>query len=472
MKQKTVASSSKIPSKAKAKTVRLISKDEFVVKLFSKSEKSKILGIISNVEKKDLLVCHELLNCSKDDRYKISSKAKLTTLSIQNIQTIVKNTNNHSLLIACLHLTVDQKTFLYIYEKMNKLGLLDDLYNFLNKHKKVPIINSYLHSIFSSDTYNETTTGSFKYDLFNLTLNLINNESLLLEQMKKDRTSKIVGNLKPVDMQRLIDIFIYGRALSISELILSQNLETVPIEFVRNLRAKLTSVLIVEVLKNENISHSIKHLSLFIEPRLKEIIGNAQNLESILPLLLVRTQLKNFGLFDLIADKTKELLGKKEELAILLEDPFLRAIEFKNDELIQLLDKQKVDLLHSEEELKSSKVQIEKLKKLINLSGERNMGDARNEIDTRAQRDRQVRIDIYKELIKVFEKDLNTSTAILENFGLEQIGLVGEKFAWDQEICESITRESLIEGLVVKPGYIWWDGNSKVVIRRILLKAL
>ena len=52
MKQKTVASSSKIPSKVKAKTVRLISKDEFVVKLFSKSEKSKILEIISNVEKK------------------------------------------------------------------------------------------------------------------------------------------------------------------------------------------------------------------------------------------------------------------------------------------------------------------------------------------------------------------------------------------------------------------------------------
>jgi hypothetical protein len=175
MRNKTEASSNKIPSKITAKPVRLISKDEFVVKLFSKSEKSKISEIISKVEKKDLLVCNELLNCSKDDRYKINSKVKLTTLSIQNIQTIVKNTNNHSLLIACLHLTVDQTTFLYIYEKMNKLGLLDDLYNFLNKHKKVHNINSYLHSIFSSDSYNETTTGSFKYDLFNLTLNLIHN---------------------------------------------------------------------------------------------------------------------------------------------------------------------------------------------------------------------------------------------------------------------------------------------------------
>jgi hypothetical protein len=472
MKNKTVTSSKKIPSKITAKPVRLISKDEFVVKLFSNSERSKMSEIISKVEKKDLLVCNELLNCSKDDRYKINSKVKLTTLSIQNIQTIVKNTNNHSLLIACLHLTVDQTTFLYIYEKMNKLGLLDDLYSFLNKHKKVHNINSYLQSIFSSDSYNETTIGSFKYDLFNLTLNLINNDSLLLEQMKKDRTSKIVINLKPVDVQKLIDIFINGRALSISELILSQNLETVPIEFVRNIRAKLSPFLIVEVLKNENISNSIKHLSLFIEPRLKEIIGNAQNLESILPLLLVRNQLKSFGLFDLLAEKTKELLGKKEELAILLEDPFLRAIELKNDELVQLLDNQKMDLSHYRDELKSSKVQIEKLEKLINVSKERNMGDARNEIDTRAQRDRQVRIDIYKELIKVFEKDLNTSNVILENFGLEEIGLVGERFAWDQEICESITRESLIEGLVVKPGYIWWDGNSKVVIRRILLKAL
>ena len=122
MKQKTVASSSKIPSKISTKTVTSISKDEFVAKLFSKSEKSKISEIISKVEKKDLPICQELLNCFKDDRYKISSKVKLTTLSIQNIQTIVKNTNNHSLLSACLYLIFDQKTFLFIYEKMNKLG--------------------------------------------------------------------------------------------------------------------------------------------------------------------------------------------------------------------------------------------------------------------------------------------------------------------------------------------------------------
>jgi hypothetical protein len=290
--------------------------------------------------------------------------------------------------------------------------------------------------------------------------------------MKKDRTSKIVGNLKPIEMQKLIDIFIYGGALSISELILSQNVETVSIEFVRNLRAKLSSLLIIEILKNENISRSPKHLSLFIEPRLKEIISNAQSLESILPLLLVGPQLKNFGLFDLITEKTKELLGKKEELAILLEDPFLRDIEFKNDQLSRLVDKQKVDLLDFENELRSSKAQIEKLKKMINVSEERNIGEARNEIDTRAQRDRQIRVDIYKDLIKVFEKDLNASNIILENFGLEQLGIVSEKFAWDHEICESITRETLTEGLVVKPGYIWWDGNSKVVIRRVLLKAL
>ena len=83
---------------------------------------------------------------------------------------------------------------------------------------------------------------------------MINNESLLLEQIKKDRTSKIVRNLKPVEIQKLIDVFIYGRASSISELILSQNLETVPIEFVRNLRAKLSPELIVEILKNEKQS--------------------------------------------------------------------------------------------------------------------------------------------------------------------------------------------------------------------------
>jgi hypothetical protein len=188
--------------------------------------------------------------------------------------------------------------------------------------------------------------------------------------------------------------------------------------------------------------------------------------------MLVRNQLRSLGLFDLLAEKTKELLGKKEDLAILLEDPFLRANQLKNDELVQSLEKKDKDVSHCVQELKSAKLQIDKLEKIINSSNQRNMGEARSEIDTRTQRDRQVRIDIYKELIKVFERDPNSRNVILENFGLEEIGHVGEKFVWDQEICESITRETLIEGLVVKPGYIWWDGNSKVVIKRVLLKAL
>jgi len=472
VKKKVVASLNKTPKKITASPVNLLSKDEFVVKLFSKSDQSKMSNIIDKVGKKDLLVCNEILNCLKDDYYKISSKVKLTTLSIQSVQTLVKNTTNHSLLIACLYLRADQDTFVYIYEKMNKLGLLDNLYIFLDKHKKKFDINIYLNSIFLSNSYNEKTPFRFRYDLFKLTVNLINNESLLLEQMKKDRDSNIVINLKPEDAQKLIDIFINGGKISVSEFILSQNLETVPIEFVRNIRAKLSPLLIVEILKYEKMRNSIKYISLFIEPRLKEIINNAQDLENILPLMLVRNQLRSLGLFDLLAEKTKELLGKKEDLAILLEDPFLRANQLKNDELVQSLEKKHKDVSHCVQELKSAKLQIEKLEKTINSSNQRNMGEARSEIDTRTQRDRQVRIDIYKELIKVFERDPNSRNVILENFGLEEIGHVGEKFVWDQEICESITRETLIEGLVVKPGYIWWDGNSKVVIKRILLKAL
>ena len=65
MKKKTIASSSKIPSKITTNTVTSISKDEFVAKLFSKSEKSKISEIISKVEKKDLPIAKTVDNKTK-----------------------------------------------------------------------------------------------------------------------------------------------------------------------------------------------------------------------------------------------------------------------------------------------------------------------------------------------------------------------------------------------------------------------
>ena len=113
-------------------------------------------------------------------------------------------------------------------------------------------------------------------------------------------------------------------------LILSLKIELVAIETMRNLRSALTSLDIAKLLRDEALSVSEQHLAMIFEPRIKELINDAITLDTLIPLLVCRAQLKKLGLLDLASARIKEFLGKKGELALILEDPFLKDIEEKN----------------------------------------------------------------------------------------------------------------------------------------------
>jgi hypothetical protein len=210
---------------------------------------------------------------------------------------------------------------------------------------------------------------------------------------------------------------------------------------------------------------------MIFEPRIKELINDAITLDTLIPLLVCRAQLKKLGLLDLASARIREFLGKKGELALILEDPFLKDIEEKNFKMNDVIGEQKLQIEGLNKDLSSTVLRVEKLKVLLAQADDKNLGSSRQEIATRDQRDKQVKIEFLKELVKYYENNPDNLKLILEKFGLEEIGAIGETLNWDPETCESITRESITSGIVVKTGFIWWDGNTRIVLKRVLLKV-
>jgi hypothetical protein len=59
----------------------------------------------------------------------------------------------------------------------------------------------------------------------------------------------------------------------------------------------------------------------------------------------------------------------------------------------------------------------------------------------------------------------------LQKFGLQRLGEPGMSYAWNPELCETLTGEPLSEGLVIRSGYTWMGDGKTIVVRRVLLKS-
>ena len=470
VKKEKKSDSNKI-SKVKLSETSLLSLEEFLDKLLLGKLNSKSNDLSKIIIKKQVNLCTELYNCFANHQYALSKSANLNRLNREQILKLVKKTNNQSLLLACLETHFDQKIFLIIFEKLCLSQQASLILDFIKAKKNRAYVDICTESLLTSKIYKNANQINFRIDLFKSTLDIESNHKILLLQLNNDVSSELINSLDSKESSKLVDIFSNESGKNLIGFILSLKIELVAIETMRNLRSVLTSLDIAKLLRDEALSVSEQHLAMIFEPRIKELINDAITLDTLIPLLVCRAQLKKLGLLDLASARIKEFLGKKGELALILEDPFLKDIEEKNFKMNDVIGEQKLQIDELNKDLSSTVLRVEKLKVLLAQADDKNLGSSRQEIATRDQRDKQVKIEFLKELVKYYENNPDNLKLILEKFGLEEIGAIGETLNWDPETCESITRESITSGLVVKTGFIWWDGNTRIVLKRVLLKV-
>jgi hypothetical protein len=85
------------------------------------------------------------------------------------------------------------------------------------------------------------------------------------------------------------------------------------------------------------------------------------------------------------------------------------------------------------------------------------------------------KVEVIKSLVEGLDHLLHGSEGFaieraLQKIGITKLGDPGSIFTWDSELSETLTGVAIDEGLVVRSGYTWLNGDKKVVIRRVLLK--
>jgi hypothetical protein len=88
---------------------------------------------------------------------------------------------------------------------------------------------------------------------------------------------------------------------------------------------------------------------------------------------------------------------------------------------------------------------------------------------------RQIKVDLLRQLIPIFElalsgDDQEEFMKILEHQRIEMVGRIGQKVRWNPQICESLTGAEIAEGIIVKTGFTWFSGKEVIPLRRMLIK--
>lgn len=212
-----------------------------------------------------------------------------------------------------------------------------------------------------------------------------------------------------------------------------------------------------------------------VKPILIDTLDRVMNFEDLLPFLMKQSQLSHLVETDTLSRAVSRSFMRDDLLSDLLRD--VRVDKLSSQ--IEILSKENLQL---SVELNNEKYRTNENEKRI-----RDFETAINsyEISLRSQMksenlgteamSQSAKVEVIKALVDGVDHLLHDSEGFvieraLQKMGIMKLGDPGSIFTWDSELCETLTGESIDQGLVVRSGYTWLNGDKKVVIRRVLLK--
>lgn len=134
--------------------------------------------------------------------------------------------------------------------------------------------------------------------------------------------------------------------------------------------------------------------------------------------------------------------------------------------------------IYSESLLKTSENQVEiisNLRSTLDSYEKRLQVEMTESSKGRLASDNQVKIDVIKSLVLLLHPELISGEhhkiqIALAKFGINQIGTMGRQTNWNPLECESLTGSSLLDPVVVEPGYKWNFNGEVVVLKKALVK--
>ena len=198
--------------------------------------------------------------------------------------------------------------------------------------------------------------------------------------------------------------------------------------------------------------------------------------EDLLPFVVKQSYFSHLIPSDTLLRAVSRSFKRNDEYSILLEDVRVSKLEAVVEDLTNEIDKVSKELKAE----KSQNLEHGKRIKDFELAIENYETQLRSQMksenvntDAMAQ---SAKAEVIKSLVESLDHLLLDADGLqferaLQKLGIMRSGQPGQEFAWDSELCETLTGEAMDRGIVVRSGYTWLVGEKKVLIRRVLLKS-
>ena len=475
------------PSKAVTKKVSPL-KFDFLkwLEMFTAGIQSeKLIAIIPQLSNELQNLASELVIATSATREKPTTKFKIDKLPVEFVRILRTKVNNPFYLISLLcHSSTDLELKRLIVHDLNKVILeKDDVDFLLNKmggikdsNTQRDIWNEFLScGILQQESWQDyqlrILDWGFSHGLQihnpHETLIGLRSASTQFKDLETPQRNRIYRKLLELDPVTFLFFLVH---------ISSESFST---KFIEQIIAKKSRLVLITYFENRNSFNGpwlAKFETQFISPILKSTLDGVMSFEDLLPFLVKKPHFSHLISAETLPRAVSRSFKRNDEFSSLLADVRVSKLEGLTEGLTEEIDKiskelkaEKLENLEREKRIKDFELAIENYESRLRSQ----MNSENVNTDAMAL---SAKAEVIKSLVESLDHLFLGADGIqleraLQKTGITRSGLPGQEFAWDAELCETLTGEAMDSGIVVRSGYTWLIGEKKILIRRVLLKS-
>jgi hypothetical protein len=424
------------------------------------------------------ITASEIINASRDSGFEISDKFKLEVISNVNIENLIDRTRNLSIGLRAYSAYKNPKALRLI--KSASLSSLTEFQKFSKLASKQHLISRFMFPQLAEELMTSTT--------FKKSHVIVKVQAASYFAKHEVDPGKILSSMDNVTIQ-------FNEQDDSFQLETFSNLRKFKVEaafqFLSHIdsdrmRYQLCNHIIESLEVSEvagfftwdNPDTGYGKIGLFkriIHPYIENFMKWNHKLEDLLLLWPYLSNPENGLNLSELKVKFKQLTSKNGHLQESLRDEAIPVLQNELQKTKDALEKLKTELNEINKKLmlsEESKTKLEAELGEVRAIKKENVVGA---LSAQESIERQIKIDLLRNLVPVFEKALSGESSseiskLLEDERIEMVGVLNQKIRWNHTICESLTGVELTEGIVVKTGFTWFTGKEVVPLRRMLLK--
>jgi molecular chaperone GrpE (heat shock protein) len=213
----------------------------------------------------------------------------------------------------------------------------------------------------------------------------------------------------------------------------------------------------------------------FIAPILRTTLDSVMHFEDLLPFIVKQSNFSHLIPADTLPRAVSRSFKRNDDYSKLLSDIRVENLNRNIEELLEENAAISSELANTKSRSQEQEKRIKDFESAIENYESRLRSQMKSENLGSDALSQNAKAELLKNLVESLDHLLQEPDGFpleraLQKIGVARIGDPGSDFAWDSELCETLTGSDMEKGVVVRSGYTWLNAEKKVVIRRVLLK--